>query len=393
MTEPPADAHAVPLPMPPVPAAKSRAAGLLRVLAFGVGGGFVGYLAASLGLDWLDGATDGLRGAGWLGPLIGTIVGVPLAVVLHELGHVAGGRLAGFRFELLVVGPVRVRRGERGLRWELNRRGGLWGGLALCVPTAADPPALGRVLFIAGGPAASVLATAALWGLAAGLPDAAPAGARAGVAAAGLMNAAVALASLVPSAAGGFQSDGRRLLTLLAGGAAARREAAVWRVTAADILGARPRDWPEDALAAGLEPDDGSPMAWAARGLCRTAAEDRGDRAATRRWLEEEIRRLPHVSPAVHAGTALAAMRYEAGVRRDPAAAELWRAKTAGGLAVPAAEPPLTDAVVFFAKGDSEAAREAVAKAEAAGADGALGAGTAAALRDRLQELKAKLAA
>ena len=184
------------------------------------------------------------------------------------------------------------------------------------------------------------------------------------------VSAALAAVTLVPMHAGGFQTDGRRLLNLLSGGPAAAREAAIWRATAADSRGVRPRDLPADALAAMLEPDDGGVFAYVARALNRAAAEDRGteDRGAAddrRRFLEAELALWPTIPAAVRPASALAAARYEAEVRRDAPAARRWLDRSAGGLTVTAPERHAAEAAAHLAAGDRPAAAAALDRAAA----------------------------
>src|SRR3712207_6939264 len=44
------------------------------------------------------------------------LVLLPLVIAVHEAGHLLGGRLAGFRALLFVVGPFRIERSGEGFR-------------------------------------------------------------------------------------------------------------------------------------------------------------------------------------------------------------------------------------------------------------------------------------
>ena len=57
------------------------------------------------------------------------------AVAVHELGHVLGGLCAGFRFNSLRIGPLRI---HRGFRISQYRGWGAWlGGAAQVIPIAS----------------------------------------------------------------------------------------------------------------------------------------------------------------------------------------------------------------------------------------------------------------
>ncbi|HLL46822.1 MAG TPA: hypothetical protein VK399_08925 [Longimicrobiaceae bacterium] len=53
---------------------------------------------------------------------------------MDEAGHLLGGRLAGCRALLIVVGPFRVERTGTGVRVSLNPGAAIAGGLAVSVP-------------------------------------------------------------------------------------------------------------------------------------------------------------------------------------------------------------------------------------------------------------------
>lgn len=90
-----------------------------------------------------------------------------LAQVLHELGHLVGGRIAGLRPELLVIGqgpPL----------WTLRRRAPrivlralfFLGGHSIVESDAVEIPVRARALQLVGGPTADAAAGALLLGLA-----------------------------------------------------------------------------------------------------------------------------------------------------------------------------------------------------------------------------------
>ncbi|SDD33995.1 hypothetical protein SAMN05421663_109100 [Terribacillus halophilus] len=58
-----------------------------------------------------------------------------LAIALHELGHVIGGKLMGMNFGYVVAGPFHIEKGKKGIRLRENRNWGLIGGVALMLPT------------------------------------------------------------------------------------------------------------------------------------------------------------------------------------------------------------------------------------------------------------------
>lgn len=80
-----------------------------------------------------------------------------LTATVHEMGHLLAGYLVRFRFQVLVVGPLRIS-GENGrLRWQRQRGGSLFNGLAASLPDKMDNLARRLLYFALGGPLASLL--------------------------------------------------------------------------------------------------------------------------------------------------------------------------------------------------------------------------------------------
>jgi hypothetical protein len=78
-------------------------------------------------------------------------VGVLLATVIHETGHLLAGQRVGFRFARLVVGPLEVYRDQGGsLKRRTNMRWRLI-GLAVSVPPDATNLRQRQIVFMAGG--------------------------------------------------------------------------------------------------------------------------------------------------------------------------------------------------------------------------------------------------
>jgi hypothetical protein len=153
-----------------------------------------------------------------------------LAIAVHEAGHLLAGSLAGLRPLVVAMGPLLLIRGNGRLRFHLNRHPATWGGLVVCVPRQTDAPVgnslVQRMLiYIAGGPAMSLLAAMAALGLMSALASPAWSAALALFA---TFSLALGAAALIPSTQpGGMQSDGRRLVRLMAGGSEAEQDAAL----------------------------------------------------------------------------------------------------------------------------------------------------------------------
>ncbi len=81
-----------------------------------------------------------------------------IALAVHECGHLAAGLLAGWRFDLLVIGPLRLARESGGrVRLGWNRDPAMFGGAGGATPTRTTGLRNAMAMFVAGGPLASLL--------------------------------------------------------------------------------------------------------------------------------------------------------------------------------------------------------------------------------------------
>ncbi|MFV9504937.1 MAG: hypothetical protein AB4911_10280 [Oscillochloridaceae bacterium umkhey_bin13] len=247
--------------------------------------------------------------------LVALVLGLPLAILGHELGHVLGGRLVGFRFLLLIVGPLKVDRvGER-IRFGWNRSLGLVGGLAASVPNDDHKLRQRMLVMVAGGPLASLIIGGSSLLVVTHLVGSAP------LVVFAALNLAIAVATLLPLPTAGFQTDGRRLMMLLRGGARAERWCATALATAMTLV-QRPREVPPALLATALGLPDASLDDLGAHTIAYSVALDQGDRAAAEAHLNYVLThqaRLPAaLRPALGLESAyLAALRGEAEAARN----------------------------------------------------------------------------
>ena len=365
-----------PAPQPPIirrPARKPAWRALLLGMASGALGAALAVgsirLLGDRALEMLE--REAIRAA--FGPWTGVVVALIaiaaawLGILAHEAGHVAGGRLARFRFQMLVAGPLRVEREGERIRLGLNRDGSLYGGIAASLPTGTQalPRRLG--IMVAGGPAASFLLGAAAWALLAGPAAGAPPLLKALLAILLVVSGGLGVVTLLPMRFSGFASDGARLLRLARGGPDARREAAMLSLVALSVVGTRPREWPEETVRAVTGPRDGTPDECSANLLAYSHALDRGEigraREALHRALELADRYPSAFVPALMAEAAF----FEGFVMRDPAAARAYLAE------VPEKTPAVrpfdrlrAEAAAALAEGDHTRAAELTERARAA---------------------------
>lgn len=352
-----------------------------------------GFLAAR-GTDTIIERPD--LGLGWtLVLLLGGAVTLFLVITAHELGHLLGGRIARFRFLLLVVGPLKVTRSAEGLAFSWNRSLPLAGGLAASGPAPEDLDDLPRrsAYMVLGGPLASLsLGAVAIFAYRV-LADA-PAMSTSPayvvlvwlVMLGGATSALVGVTTLIPGRTSGFMTDGARLLQLLRGGPAAEAEIAVQTLVAWSTGGVRPEEWLDDVIARALTAPPG-PFQVVAQHFAWRHAAYTGDAEAERRYREGLLERLEQAPDAVQAGLLLdlSTARSLAG-DREQGRALYDRVVLRGAILDPHAEP-MARAALAAVEGDFATARR-LAEDAAAVVGRSMDPGTAALDRERLERIR-----
>jgi hypothetical protein len=319
----------------------------------------VGFVAA---LRFLSGET---LGAWWV--LLPTVMGVVLlSVVAHELGHVLGGRLGGWRPFLFIVGPLRLRFGER-LHVSWGRLGPGLLGMAASLPPAHAGTARSRglTLMLLGGPVANLLLV--LLGLLAllGLGDDLSAFQRRACAVLVLVNGFFAVVNLLPVKFGGFLSDGYQLRQAWQGDPAVHERLAMTLLQAQALAGRRPRDW-DAGLVQTITQAQADPQARLTGPLFSLAvAWDHGHSEAAAEAALRYAERLhsddyAQTTALLRRALLLPMVVYLAEDRGDPAAAQRWWDAALAlmqGMAMPHDELH-AEAALTLAQGDRKAAAE-----------------------------------
>ncbi len=216
-----------------------------------------------------------------------------VAVGWHELGHVIGGWLGGGNFLLWVAGPFMVRRTPAGLRLAWNRSVNLTGGMAVCTPLDPAQVSARRMAgMTAGGPLASLLlAFAAIW--LAGAWDFSLSPLRIlgqnVLMELGLISALLYLVTAWPGTAGGFKTDGKRMLDLLRAGAPSDQESALLVLTSASLAGIRPSAYDPALVTRAIALKDGSLFDTYGHLMVYHHAADRGHWAAAQACLDHAV--------------------------------------------------------------------------------------------------------
>jgi len=195
---------------------------VLSILLMLGGGGLIGYLIGGL-LKGDGGGESAIPKEHGIWMFLSLLVWYFIVVGVHELGHVFAGRWQNFDFHGLTIGPFSWKPDAAGkIRFKWNTSLNLAGGLAIMLPNGDERLRQRFMWFGAGGPIASVLLALLLYGFYLLAPDRSLGAGLLFVGA--LLSAAIFVATILPFRAGGFSSDGLRILTF------ARNGPPPWRI-------------------------------------------------------------------------------------------------------------------------------------------------------------------
>jgi hypothetical protein len=330
-------------PLQPPDARRARRArgGLFQGMIGALIGGGVALAAHSLIRGWVPRLHLWYLGAAALSWVV--------TIVTHEVGHALAGRLVGFRFLALFLGPIRLSRESGSLRVGLSGAFAL-SGACVSAPIRWNGDASFRrsmfVLAVAGPLVNIVLGGLALQG---------------GVALHifAIISLATGLLSLGPRRGGGIETDGAQLLRTLRFSERGMRESLV-RALAYLCLTTPPRKWPPELVANALSEVAGSDPTTAA-GLVYWSALHAGDIATAGTMLQRQI---DNAEGRQIAGAALEAAIFEGAWRRDAAQARAWLAR-ASGMGPDPHGRLVAEAAIAFAENDRESSAAILRRAAA----------------------------
>lgn len=295
---------------------------ILRAFVMAVLGGIIGLSATHFSMDFLTPLLDAIHPA-WL--LILLPLSVFTAILIHEVGHVIGGEMNGFRFSFMSVFLLKIEKVNDRLEVGLNRILAGLGGLAVMAP----PPAVTRgnyLWFVAGGPLGS-LAGVLLSGV--GLyflyPDQ-PIGALF-CAASILLNGLTAFLTMLPIPFDdNIDTDGIQFFDLIRGGDRASRKLTMARLLHDLNSGIRPADYPTELIQSLIrteKPDRDTLLALLFRNSAQIDRREWKDGLDTITYVIRHIEKLP---PIMRRMTYLQGSIIE-GINGKASEAQEWLAK------------------------------------------------------------------
>ncbi len=329
-----------------------------------VGGGVIGRLVGSF--SKAISVSSSISSPGLPGLIIHLLAAILMVILIHELGHLVGGRIAGYSFFMLTVGPFKWVREQDKVRMRWNTSLNTFGGLALMVPTLSESESRRMGYFILGGPVASfgLFLFAMLGVFLVHLTQFSSffvihAGFFLMIVAA--MSLVIGISALIPFSSRGFASDGKQFLDLLRGGKYAERRLLMLALASQSFHGKRPREWDASLMVRLLDLAEyrKDQIAVGVHGMAFYHYLDLGevDRAVAE--LDRALELIDAYPPALRQGLWLERAYFQARYGNDPQAAAESLKKGAGGF-VEAHTRARSQAAVALANGDLEAAMAAV---------------------------------
>lgn len=339
-----------------------------------------GYFGAQLFLQALSGSEESaerVRLSGLQKSVFIILLPVQIFVVIliHELGHVLGGKLAGLRFLLLIVGPLKVVRDGSRLSWQVNRSAGLMGGLACCLPTTDCDFLKALRIMIVGGPLSSLLLAVLCFGLWLATPSLNLDGSWQRFLSGQLffvmaMSTMIFFVTSYPRVVGGMKTDGKQFLELLKSGPETERQNLVRLLVGQSLAGLRPSEWDKDIIKKldeayeHVEDTDAKRserLIWSS--MRGAVAFDDQDNQVAHDCLQYTLTHSDEYPVFARGTLYLAASLFESRVRRDADRAEALIQAAPEGLLVEAYLPLAAQAEVHQLRQETEKARACAQRA------------------------------
>src|SRR6185437_6486604 len=275
------------------------------------------------------------------------------AVLIHELGHVVGGVMVGFRFNSLRVSRLQI---DRPFKLSLYRgKSAGAGGWARMFPTKTDHLAWRALVMIVAGPAANLLTASVLLIFPAGGPL---------LAWFFVASLIMGLINLLPFRSGAYHTDGSRILMLLISRKRGERWVAMLKLSAELREGVMPEAMSPKYLAKAVALRDKSPDTVAAHVLAYSTAfhQHKDDEAAA--MLEICLQYASYTSPLVRASLMSDAAIFQARRRRNLVLAQEWPDATPDSSGEIPWLKTRAEAAILQTQGNIRAALEKLDKAE-----------------------------
>lgn len=290
-------------------------------------------------------------------------------IALHELGHISGGWISGFHFQMLTVGPFAwLREGKKIVfRWNTNLNA--YGGLALSLPQDAKNLVKRFLIFILGGPLSSLICgltslVVHYWFFTSNLRQNLPGFLSANfLFITGSLSLLIFLVTVLPYRSGTFYSDGARIWNMLKGGEQAKLETILLITIGQSAGGIRPAHLNISALEEALELKVNSIFQTYVHAYLYYAYLDRKEISKAESHLEAFYQDIENIPEAYQANVYLEKAYYIALFKKDPFTAQEYFDLAKINPFIPKNYPLRAKAAIALSNGKYEEARQWVAQA------------------------------
>ncbi|REL38441.1 hypothetical protein DYD21_00365 [Rhodohalobacter sp. SW132] len=193
-----------------------------------------------------------IQSVSWPEVIIILIAAIFIVVLVHEIGHFIAGKMVGFSFYMLTVGPFKIQKIGDKIRPGINKHLNTGGGLTLMVPRQSSPENSKMYWYIAGGPVASftlgITTMLILLWFAGSTESPGFDVALYALYTTGFVSFVIGFTSIIPTGSEVFESDGNQILDLYRGGEKATIKQQTMSLSVTIWNGTRPRDIDKNLL-------------------------------------------------------------------------------------------------------------------------------------------------
>jgi hypothetical protein len=336
------------------------------VISLVLGGG-IGYFGAVMGGK----AAATVPASVMIALAVAFIPAFFFVIAVHEGGHAWAGVRVNFDFRTYVVGPFLWDKQPDGWKFKWNKNINTSGGLVICIPTGTDNLAKRFSFYGAGGPLASLVLSIIAFGiyrLAAEVvvPSTVAQFFMCLLLMIAFLSAFIFLVTAIPLHAGGFYSDGARVLRFLRGGDTAQFEVLMLKIVSSSMAGIRPRDLDKTELlqAHALGEKLQAPMVVYIHYFLYLSALDKNELETAAHHLNEYVQAAEEVPEGMRGSVWLEAAFFYAVVRHELELAETYLKLYKPSALIPVAIEYATRAAIASMKGEREEFNSWIAKAE-----------------------------
>ncbi|OYU80643.1 MAG: hypothetical protein CFE23_07920 [Flavobacterium sp. BFFFF1] len=333
---------------------------LITFISFGAFGFFAGKAAV--------GASSQMSGSAITTILLLFIPIFFIVIAVHEAGHAIAGVWMDFDFKTYVVGPLMWEKEKQKWRFRWNRNVNTAGGLVICIPMGTQDLKKRFSVYAAGGPLASLLLALIAFGMFYAIS---PSTIFLEVASGSLcimafLSIVIFIATALPMRAGGFSSDGARVLRLMQGGDISRFELLILLLITNASAGVRPREINTDELreASVLAKKLQAPFGVYLHSFSHQAEFDKGNMDEAEKHLLEYISNVESIPKGIRNIVWLDAAFFYAYAKRNIDEAEKYWTKFQPAALIPKAQIFATEAAIAVLKNDNPTALTKISEAE-----------------------------